>query len=770
MAHYTSASGFLKIWGMPFIIRLDPVSIVKRRLFCCNADRSPCGRLTVLRSTVKPTYISGTEQSVHNKKKLRNPPSRLLGMIDGMTDVNTQDAAVQGEEPHPVDFSRITAICGIGTAGIGILGILGLYLSLPLFSGIIPGYKPISFSAALIWIFLGLVLAGIAKKPLQGVPRTVIAGALLLVIFTQLVEFPQNMLGDHGFIEHQTVQTSSALLGVPTTPISPVTSGLILPACLGLLILLFAPWLSEKHPRIRDVSGIIGILVSFMSFIFILSYLYGSPFFYRSQILPITFPSALALFVLGLGLGTAAGASAVPLKYFTGTSTRAQLLRVFIPLTLAIILFDELLHIVLTSYGKVNNALVLALIISVFTLVTIIVVGRIAGRVSSAIDRAELKRREAEMELRAAYEQLAAQEEELHQQYDDLSRSQQALSERETQHRTILRTAMDGFCLVDLKGAFLDVNDAFCSMLGYTREEMPGLSLPDIEVRESLDAIDRHMQEIIRNGSDRFETRYRCKDGGIIDAEVSVVYTGSQQAPFFTFHRDVTERNRAQKAHDLAKKKLSLLNLVTFKDIQNVVFGLTGYMQLIKEELSDKKPAGYVDKLGDLLGRISQSLEFAHSYQDMGMKPPRWQNVNHVFLLAISHLDFSKITHRIQTGGLEIFADPLLEQAFHILAKNTLTHGGTTTQVSFTYTEMPDGCLKIVYEDNGQGIPDTMKAGIFTRDFLEKKGMGLFLVREILEITAISIQETGEPGTGTRFEITVPKDGYRFGRTQTDSG
>jgi PAS domain S-box-containing protein len=663
------------------------------------------------------------------------------------------------------DLSLLTALLGLGVAGIGVIGMFGLVLSLPLPAGAIAGYKPVSFSATIIWIIFGLTLVGIGKKFFKGILRTIVAGIIGLVVLIQLVEFPLNVLGDHFFIETFLVSMSSSLSSIPTTPVSPVTSGLIVPAGLALLLHLFAPELSKMHPRLRNVAGILGIIVSFTSFVFLMSYVYGAPFFYGTHFTPIAILSVLALFLTGAGLQTAAGNTAAPLKYFSGNSTHARLIRAFVPLVLGIILLDELIHILFSWFESVNDAILLAVIIAVFTFVTIIVVGQEARRVSCSIDLAESGRRHAEMELRASYEQLAAQEEELRAQYDDLAKSQQDLTEREMQYRTILKTAMDGFCLVDEEGRFNDVNDAFCSMLGYTREEMLKLSLHDIEAVESPEVIAMHMNRIIRQGSDRFETHYRCKGGRIIDAEVSVVYTGSPRAPFFTFHRDVTEWNRAEKAHELGKKKLGLLNLVTFSNIQNALFTMSGYLQLLKSEIQDTKGSGHVVKLEQSAGSISHNLEFAHKFQDMGMKRPVWQNVSQVFILAVSHLDLSKINRVTDIKDLEIFADPILEQAFLNLVKNSLDHGGTITRISLTATKNSDGTLTLVYTDNGIGIPQDKKGKMFARDFSDKPGMDLFLIREILEITGMSISENGEPGSGARFEMTVPKDAYRFVHT-----
>lgn len=106
----------------------------------------------------------------------------------------------------------------------------------------------------------------------------------------------------------------------------------------------------------------------------------------------------------------------------------------------------------------------------------------------------------------------------------------------------------------------------------------------------------------------------------------------------------------------------------------------------------------------------------------------------------------------------------MLENVFFTLTENVILHGKGADSLSLYYTRTPDG-LDLVFEDNGIGIPDQMKENIFERRYEEKKEMGLFLSRESLSITGITIKETGNEGSGARFEIHVPKGGYRFNRT-----
>ncbi|HEX3002309.1 MAG TPA: ATP-binding protein [Methanoregula sp.] len=78
------------------------------------------------------------------------------------------------------------------------------------------------------------------------------------------------------------------------------------------------------------------------------------------------------------------------------------------------------------------------------------------------------------------------------------------------------------------------------------------------------------------------------------------------------------------------------------------------------------------------------------------------------------------------------------------------------------YYQISDAGLTLICEDDGAGIPDNAKTRIFERGVGRNTGMGLFLAREILRITGISIRETGVYGKGARFELIIPNGTWRF--------
>ena len=129
-------------------------------------------------------------------------------------------------------------------------------------------------------------------------------------------------------------------------------------------------------------------------------------------------------------------------------------------------------------------------------------------------------------------------------------RTEQALQQREALNRTILTTAMDGFFTLDFAtdpgGVLVEVNDAYCRLVGYSREELLQMRIADLEAVESPEDVARHKVRIMAAGADRFETCHRRKDGQEIQVEISVSRLAGSNERVFGFVRDITERKRAE--------------------------------------------------------------------------------------------------------------------------------------------------------------------------------------------------------------------------------
>ena len=137
-------------------------------------------------------------------------------------------------------------------------------------------------------------------------------------------------------------------------------------------------------------------------------------------------------------------------------------------------------------------------------------------------------------------------------------RAEEAARESERRHRTILQTAMDGFWRLSLDGRFLEVNEAYCRMSGYTQQEMLAMGIPDVEVVEAATDVAVHLSNIMERGEDRFETRHRRKDGSTFPVEVSVQYKPEDSGQMVGFLRDVSERKRAQEDLEQTNLRLNL--------------------------------------------------------------------------------------------------------------------------------------------------------------------------------------------------------------------
>lgn len=113
-------------------------------------------------------------------------------------------------------------------------------------------------------------------------------------------------------------------------------------------------------------------------------------------------------------------------------------------------------------------------------------------------------------------------------------------------HVSILKTAMDGFLLVDLKGRILEVNPAYCRMSGYSSQELLTMNVADLDASIQNSDINILIEKITQLGGDRFETTTRCKNGALINVEISAQYNPVNEGRIIVFIQDITERKKME--------------------------------------------------------------------------------------------------------------------------------------------------------------------------------------------------------------------------------
>lgn len=320
----------------------------------------------------------------------------------------------------------------------------------------------------------------------------------------------------------------------------------------------------------------------------------------------------------------------------------------------------------------------------------------------------------------------------------------------------------------DLSPVFM--HGAIRAMTGYSEQEFTGGAVRWESLLHPEDAAGvLETNRAVAGGGERSLTReYRIldKEGNVrwIHELMQFVDNRKGDPPYIQGAcYDITERKNAEDAIRLANRKLNLLNNITRHDILNSVHGLLGLLEMAKDTVQDEEVRQLLGDMEVSAGQIQRQITFTRNYQDVGVKAPVWQGVLRCIGQAHQALNHGPVT--VVTAideDVAIYADPLLEKVFYNLIDNALRYGETITTIRFS-CENRGGSLVIFCEDDGAGIPKGEKDSIFEQCVGRNTGMGLFLSREILMITGITICECGMPGRGARFGIVVPPGAWRRG-------
>ncbi|MFH0967592.1 MAG: PAS domain S-box protein, partial [Methanobacteriota archaeon] len=315
----------------------------------------------------------------------------------------------------------------------------------------------------------------------------------------------------------------------------------------------------------------------------------------------------------------------------------------------------------------------------------------------------------------------------------------------------------------DFEGTMLYANDMTFQLHGYSREEFLAKNLHDIDVPETEQLIAERMQQIHENGAGDFNVYHMRKDGSKIPLHVSakIIEWGGRKV-LLSIASDISDLKRSDEALHEANQKLRLLTGLVRHDIFNQLTVVKGCHILAMEESDPAKVQEYLSHAWHAGERIEKTIGFTKEYEEFGIASSEWQLIHHIIDGIMVEVSFASVTiHNLIPDDLEVYADPIIRKVFSTLLENAITHGGKITIIQFSCLEQED-TLIISCIDDGVGIPFDKKDMIFDHKYGENTKVGLFLIREILSITGLSIRESGTPGIGARFEILVPPGKYRI--------
>ena len=359
----------------------------------------------------------------------------------------------------------------------------------------------------------------------------------------------------------------------------------------------------------------------------------------------------------------------------------------------------------------------------------------------------------------------------------NLTLEKEALSDSLNLLSGILDSLPDPTFVIDISGYVLAWNKAMTVFSGRSEEEIRAGKMSHAQV---VYGEDRPMliDKIIRPDLDisRYYTNVN-EENGIYSAEVinhdrdgKIRYTWAIAGPLYDSKgsmigaietiRDITELKEAMKKESELANKLMLLSSLTRHDIRNKVTVIDGFRFFAENETDNPKIKEILAHQKNAIQDIGKLIDFSKAYQEIGIHEPVWHNVRELFERAVRQVS-SDLKAVCDIPSLEVYADALIYQVFYNLAENSLRHGDHVTTIRL-YADMSGESPLFIYEDDGQGIVDTEKEQIFLRGYGKNTGLGLFLIREILAITGITIVEHGIYGQGVRFEMKIPPDHFRF--------
>ncbi len=336
--------------------------------------------------------------------------------------------------------------------------------------------------------------------------------------------------------------------------------------------------------------------------------------------------------------------------------------------------------------------------------------------------------------------------------------AERRIKESEERYRRLFETAQDGMLILNTEtGKIKDANPFIQDLIGYSKEELVGKKLWDIGTFKNIVENRNRFEELVDEGYIRYEDMpLETKSGKEAPVEfVSNTYEAGGEKVVQCNIRDIQKRKKSEEREEFL---YSLLR----HDVRNKVNIIDGYLELFEETDISEDQLEYLNKAEDTTEKALYLIQKVRKLNMLTEKDLELYEVNlssvinNVFSEYESQLKEKDIKTELKLCDCRVKANSFLDDLFFNLLEYSIKHSDCDKIRVDCKNE--EECM-IIFEDDGRGIPDSVKGDIFQRGFKEGEeagsGLGLYLVKEIVDIYGGQIEVMDSELGGARFVIRL---------------
>jgi len=353
-----------------------------------------------------------------------------------------------------------------------------------------------------------------------------------------------------------------------------------------------------------------------------------------------------------------------------------------------------------------------------------------------------------------------------------------ALRNSEERYRLLIDSMQEGVLIFSENGAITYVNDKTVAITGYSREELVGENVVRLMAREARELVMEEMRQLQSGQSRIFEQPFMRRDGttGYVIVAASPMLDDKQYfRGGFVIITDITERKAMEDALRQSNDELDAFAHTVAHDLKNPLSTAQGFANLLQDIKHELK----ADELEEYLAHIQQSNDRMMNIIDelLLLAEMRHTEVKMVHVdmpplveSALQRLDYM-ITFQqpiIETGDMSAWSAAVgypawIEEVWTNYISNAIKYGGKPAQIQLGADLIQDGELvKFWVQDNGSGVPEDKRGQLFIafkrfdRVRAEGHGLGLSIVKRIVNLLGGDVGYEYIDGVGSRFSFTLP--------------